>query len=124
MRPDSIEFGWAQTVAERQRTAGAPRLRRDRSPAPHLVQKAVVDEAFAVFENTADKLRPSEIAGRSNELAPVAPSLIATLSAQLDALDRQREQLASLLNSINSASTPASVWHLISRAARFVTTVR
>src|SRR5688572_32912420 len=50
----------------------------------------IVDEAFAGF--TADNRRALQ------------PSLVANLSAQLEALDQHREQLSQLLRSIDMSS--------------------
>jgi len=50
----------------------------------------VVDEAFAGFEPPMQR--------------PLEYSLVANLSAQLEALDQQREQLSRLLRSIDAAS--------------------
>ena len=90
MRCDSIEFGWAQQTARNRRKADAGGFASARAPMTQVAGAEVMDEAFARFDDAAD--------GRKSP--PVDQTLVATLAAQLEALDRQREHLANLLRSV------------------------
>jgi len=103
MRVDSVEFGFAR-AAGRVRHG---RLSRG-NHASHLEaasrNPAIVDEAMAAFE-TSSNAECIEADNSDDGWQPIRNSLVADLSAQLAALDRQREQLASLLQNIHSAET-------------------
>jgi hypothetical protein len=94
MRCDSIEFGWAQKAAKQRRKAGAASGVAVRAPLSREATSDVMDEAFATFEDV----------GSEHKTPTVDRTLVATLAAQLDALDRQREHLARLLRSTEARS--------------------
>jgi hypothetical protein len=90
MRHDSIEIPHANRHTRRIWYGhGSSRTIADHTP--NLPPAAVIDEAIASFErvDAPDK--------------PLPHALVANLSAQLHALDRQRSQLAQLLRNVDSA---------------------
>lgn len=92
MRHEPIEFGLTGTSS---RTRGMRRMTRSaRVTAPDTTAKCAVpeilDEAFAGFASSS----PHRL----------EHGLVAGLSAQLEALDRQREQLSRLLRTIDADS--------------------
>jgi len=120
MRHDPIEFG-RQGLATRAAAERVSRLtsrlarRAPIASAPRAAE--VIDEAFARFSGSAARVTrvdgPAESMSTndeqsSNELSsasawePMKREIVADLSAQLVALDRQREQLARLLRTIDT----------------------
>lgn len=98
MHSEPIEIGLAGISSRqsrwRRRTVSptlAPSKLTRAFAASSLVATDAVDEAFALPENL-----------------PTRWTLVRNLSAQLDALDRQREQLAQLLQSIDMNALNAS----------------
>jgi hypothetical protein len=90
MRCESIEFGWTLKAAKHRRKAGRALLpSRSKRVEPHA--------ADAVFADLG-------IIGGHGAHPAVDSSLVTTLAAQLKALDRQREHLANLLQSIEVRS--------------------
>lgn len=98
MRHDAVELGFPTRHGRRREK------QRPKPLKPPAV--AVVDEAFAGFIPTDVPVLPVDvsIAGKTviGEWCSTKSTLVASLSAQLDALDRQREQLARLLRSIDT----------------------
>jgi hypothetical protein len=120
MRRDPIEFG-RQSLATRAAVDRVARLtsrltRRTRiASAPRAA--AAIDEAFAGFAGSTSRITrvdgPAESASTIAESSsaelnsasawePMKREIVADLSAQLVALDRQREQLARLLRTIDT----------------------
>jgi hypothetical protein len=120
MRHDPIEFG-RQGLANRAAVDRMARVtsrlarRARRASAPRAAE--VVDEAFAGFSGTNSRVTRvdspfesmQDSAGQSSaDLSsvsawePMKREIVADLSAQLVALDRQREQLARLLRTIDT----------------------
>ena len=89
MRDEPIEIGMVGIAARKEggrRRAMSQTFKRTRTAKENdAVATAAVDEAFAITESR-----------------PTHWTLIKNLSAQLEALDRQREQLAQLLHSIDA----------------------
>ena len=94
MRHDSIEIALPNSTARARRIwhgHGCSRVVIDNSR--ELPPANVLDEAIAGFEPLdASTIRPMNL------------SLIAGLSAQLEALDRQRDHLAQLLRAIDDSA--------------------
>jgi hypothetical protein len=91
MRHEPIEFGLAGKKARARHALQAARGAGSFTKTQRgSTEVEVVDEAFAGFSP------------RGN--APLNRGLVAELSAQLAALDRQREQLSQLLRSIDADS--------------------
>jgi hypothetical protein len=61
----------------------------------------IIDEAIASFARTDAPDKRTAVAASSHDIGPMNPSLVVGLSAQLEALDRQRDQLAQLLRNID-----------------------
>jgi hypothetical protein len=102
MRPDTIEFGLTSVTRSERRS---PRARvRDLAGQREsdVLPPEVVDEALAGFEQVADSTREGG-ADTTGDWRPIKKSLVANLAAQLESLDRQRDQLAQLLRNIDSA---------------------
>ncbi|MCI0334178.1 MAG: hypothetical protein L0228_13250 [Planctomycetes bacterium] len=102
MRNDSIEIGVVNPARRSRRIwygHGSSRLVTENPR--ELPPAAVIDEAIAGFERVDEAATETE-AG-AGDWRPVKDSLVANLAAQLNALDRQREQLAALLHRIDSA---------------------
>jgi hypothetical protein len=74
----------------RRRGAGSANARRGDVNLKQLAEVNVMDEAFASFDDFGARLGAPAI----------DMSLAATLAAQVEALDRQREHLANLLRCI------------------------
>jgi len=105
MRHDSIEFGFANSTGRARRIwhgRGCSRIVVDTDRA--LPPAAALDEAIANFEPIAASTIQQAAASTSANRPPMSASLVAGLSAQLEALDRQREHLAQLLHSIDNAA--------------------
>ena len=92
MRHEPIEFGVVNTHSRAGRDRRTRRLARpanlyasDETKQPAA---AVIDEAFAGFAQPHGQR--------------IEPGLVAALASQLEALDRQREQLSHLLRSIDA----------------------
>jgi hypothetical protein len=122
MRHDPIEFGrvgLAARAAEDRVTRIATRLARGVAAGASTSDVEAIDEAFAGFTQigmrvtrvdqgqsalpatTEDKLA-ADASGCNYE--PFQRSIAEGLAAQLDALDRQRDRLAKLLQSIEANS--------------------
>jgi hypothetical protein len=120
MRHDPIEFG-RQGLATRAAADRVARLtsrlaRRARNAsAPRAAE--VIDEAFAGFSGSTSRLtrvdgpwestatNDGQTSGETSAVSawePMKREIVADLSAQLVALDRQREQLARLLRTIDT----------------------
>ncbi len=120
MRHDQIEFG-RQGLANRAAVDRMSRLtlrlarRARRASAPRAAE--VVDEAFAGFSAANSRVtrvdspfesmqenadQPSADLNSVSAWEPMKREIVADLSAQLVALDRQREQLARLLRTIDT----------------------
>jgi hypothetical protein len=90
MRTDSIQFSFASAVARARRNRRPSPLKHVAHQAEHVaVSAAVIDEAIAGLETD------SATAKRA-----IDKTLMASLSAQLAALDQQREHLAGLLSAV------------------------
>jgi hypothetical protein len=120
MRHEPIEFG-RQGLASR---AAADRVARLASRLARRARNAstpraaeVIDEAFAGFTETTSRVTrvdgpcessraiPEQFSAELNSppaWEPMKREIVADLSAQLVALDRQREQLARLLRTIDT----------------------
>jgi hypothetical protein len=96
MRHEPIEIGPAGTTMKTRASDTRRMTTNSRGAETSIKTKCgtqvveVVDEAFAGF--TPDRRRALQ------------PALVANLSAQLEALDQQREQLSQLLHSIDLSS--------------------
>jgi hypothetical protein len=107
MRHDAIEFATASAIAKRrgQRRSRSERL-RDVSrmlPVGRSADVEVIDEAFAGFTRVDAPVARDDADGVEN--SPDVPAgLSDCLSAQLEALDRQRGQLVQLLRRIDQES--------------------
>jgi hypothetical protein len=120
MGHDSIELGragLAARAAEDRVTRLATRLAKDARNAGDTRREDVIDEAFAGFTQASsrriDERRdasgaPADQIHRdpkaSADWDPLKREIAANLSAELQALDRQRERLAELLRSIDQSS--------------------
>jgi hypothetical protein len=103
MRTDSIEIAIPKTTTRTRRVwygHGSSRLVTEPS---HELPADIVDEAIAGFEPVNDSGTPDLTTHTAHKCRPTNMSLAAGLSAQLEALDRQREQLAQLLRTIDDA---------------------
>jgi hypothetical protein len=101
MRTDSIEIAIAKTTTRTRRVwygHGSCRLVTEPS---HELPADVIDEAIAGFEPVGDAATTALTTHAAHAARPTSSSLAAGLSAQLEALDRQREQLAQLLRTID-----------------------
>jgi hypothetical protein len=111
MRHDAVEFATASAIAKRRsgRRSRSERLRdatralaADRCP-----DVEVIDEAFAGFTRVDSPLVHDSDAVENPPA--VSLGLSDCLSAQLKALDRQRNQLVELLHRIDQESQDVSV---------------
>jgi hypothetical protein len=105
MRTDTTEYKLPTHAARSRRIwfgHGCSRLVND---ARDLPPAAALDEAIAGFELAGAPVKVDVIAHGAHDHRPMNASVVAGLSAQLDAIDRQREQLAKLLRSIDGAGT-------------------
>jgi hypothetical protein len=107
MRHNATEIGLAGSIVKRQgrRRGRGERLRAGaQTLAPkHPQDVDAVDEAFASFTRIdSPAAHPSEQAGADDGKFPAG--LTDCLSAQLTALDRQRNELVQLLRRIDQAS--------------------
>jgi hypothetical protein len=122
MRHDPIEFGAqglaASAAADRVKRL-ASRLKRHARNAPYEHGAEVVDEAFAAFPGSTTRMTrvdaPSESSATRSSgppastasittWEPVKHEIVADLTVQLELLDKQRDRLARLLDSINTAA--------------------
>jgi hypothetical protein len=107
MRHDAIEFAAASPIAKRRsgRRNRSERL-RDASrmlAAGRCADIEVIDEAFAGFTRVDAPVERGDASDAEN--LPAMPARLSEcLSAQLNALDRQRTQLVELLRRIDQES--------------------
>jgi len=99
MRQDPIEIGVVGTTARqrpkgRTRKVGSPDLKRE---------PCIIDEAFAGFDGVHCSTAHSETGDRRM----MKQALVTDLVAQLEAIDRQRERLARLLQSVEKGDAAA-----------------
>jgi len=102
MRQDSIEIAHANSTGRARRIwhgHGCSRVVIDNPRELPLAD--VIDEALAGFEPVATSTTQAAAANGAHIRRPINLSLVAGLSAQLEALDRQRDHLAHLLRSID-----------------------
>lgn len=104
MRQDSIEFGFAAAIGHARRIARTRDRRHLGTKTASNLPPAVIDEALAGFEAIDAGAALRVTANPSGQWLPIKNSLVANLAVQLEALDRQRQQLSELLRSIDSAS--------------------
>jgi hypothetical protein len=94
MRCDSIEIGWVRKDTRQRRTHDAATAVTDGAPRTCAFKPDAADEAFASFAGSVSE----------GKTPSVDRTLVTSLAAQHDALDRQREHLANLLRSIEVRS--------------------
>jgi hypothetical protein len=101
MRHDTIEISRARTATSRPRAARTSDGDRTATVTmPDAAPIAVIDEAFADFDRFGSQ--PAPQGGIAPGRQMLNQLLVSRLSAQLEALDCQREQLAQLLRSVDS----------------------
>ncbi len=97
MRQEPIEIAMAGTGARKRPAA---RTTANTQSARSTNDACVVDEVFARFDGPSGANAKSEPADRRL----MKQELVSDLAAQLEAIDRQRERLAQLLQSIETNS--------------------
>lgn len=106
MRHDSIEIAHANSTGRARRIWHGHGCSRVVFDQPRELPPAnVIDEALAGFEPLATSATQEAAATGAHNRGPLNLSLVASLSAQLEALDRQRDHLAQLLRNIDDPST-------------------
>jgi hypothetical protein len=113
MRTDAIELGLmtkSETQREMERSTRAAAKRRRKSALEHVGPTVdAIDEAFAGLPNYSaiphrrDMPQAGPMAGGAAQRRPLNLAVVKQLAAQLEALDRQREQLSRLLREIEVA---------------------
>jgi hypothetical protein len=96
MRHDPIEIAMAGSSTRRRAAGRATKF----SSAGSKGEPCVIDEAFARFDGIDD----STSRGRNGDRRMMKDSLVSDLAAQLEAIDRQRERLVRLLQSVETNS--------------------
>jgi hypothetical protein len=95
MRQDPIEIGMVGTAARLRSAERTSNRRADLKREPRII-----DEAFAGFDGVHCPTSGRGMGARRM----MKPALVSDLAAQLVAIDRQRERLAQLLQSIETNS--------------------
>ncbi len=105
MRYDSTEIGFTNKASRTRRIwygHGSSRLITENPR--ELPPADIIDEALPGFVPARATKKPVATTIAAKDRRPVNISLAASLAAQLDVLDRQREQLAKLLRSIDDTA--------------------
>lgn len=106
MRTDSVELALKKPTHPRRTWHTHRHGDAKANPRP-LPPADIIDEAIAAFERVNTTSTSQITAHAAHEPHPKKAALAATLSAQLEALDRQREQLSQLLRTIDETPLDA-----------------